>query len=149
MIRLPHLNVFTLDSSRDDYCGSPHANNRHFSELDLHTLTRPPDMTKKSRTSESETEKESMHTRTNKNMLVNISLNQRYSPNFFKELIRQRIITQALSNVFTKGKIAPFYLFNGPRGTGKTSAARIFGFSLNCIDDHDANPYGNCIGCSK
>ena len=149
MIKLSHPNVFTLDSSRDDYCGSPHEKNRCFSELDLHTLTRPPGMTRKSGTSESETKKESIHISTNKNMLVNRSLNQRYSPKFFKELIGQRIITQALSNVFTKGKIAPFYLFNGPRGTGKTSAARIFGFSLNCIDDHDANPYGNCIGCSK
>ena len=120
MIRLPHPNVFTLDSSRDDYCGSPHANNRCFSELDLHTLTRPPDMTRKSGTGESETEKESMHIMTNKNMLVNRILNQKYNPKSFKELIGQRIIAQALSNAITKGKIAPFYLFHGPRGTGKT-----------------------------
>ena len=90
-----------------------------------------------------------MYISTNKNMLVNRSLNQKYSPKSFKELIGQRIITQALSNVFTKGKIAPFYLFYGPRGTGNTSTARIFGFFLNCIDDHNANPYGNCNGCSK
>ena len=90
-----------------------------------------------------------MHIRTNKNMLVNRSLNQKYSPKSFKELIGQRIITQYLSNTITKGKIAPFYLFHGPRGTGKTSAARIFGFDLNCIDDHNAKPYGNCNGCSK
>ena len=69
-----------------------------------------------------------MHISTNKNMLVNRSLNQKYSPRSFKELIKQRIITQSLSNAFTKGKIAPFYLFHGPRGTGKTSAARIFVF---------------------
>ena len=90
-----------------------------------------------------------MHISTNKNMLVNTSLNQKYSPKSFKELIGQRIIAQALSNAITKGKISPFYLFNGPRGTGKTSTTRIFGFALNCIDDHNAKPCGNCNGCSK
>ena len=90
-----------------------------------------------------------MHISTDKNMLVNRNLNQKYSPKSFKELIGKRIIAQALSNAIIKGKIAPFYLFHGPRGTGKTSAARIFGFALNCIDDHNAKPYGNCNGCSK
>ena len=56
LIKSPHLNVFTLESSLDDYHGSPHANNRRFSELDLHTLTKTHHKTRKSGTNEIEIE---------------------------------------------------------------------------------------------
>lgn len=142
----PHTNVLTLDSPLDDYGDSPHVNNRRFSELDLHPLIKTHHRTRKSGISEYETEEESLQMRTNENMLVNRSLSQKYSPKSFEELVGQSIIAQALSSAINKDKIAPFYLFHGPRGTGKTSAARIFGFSLNCMADCNAKPCGNCNG---
>uniref|UniRef100_A0A803LSR6 Uncharacterized protein n=1 Tax=Chenopodium quinoa TaxID=63459 RepID=A0A803LSR6_CHEQI len=53
------------------------------------------------------------------------SLSQRYRPIFFDELIGKNIVVQSLMNSISKGRVAPVYLFPGPRGTGKTSSAKI------------------------
>jgi Holliday junction resolvasome RuvABC ATP-dependent DNA helicase subunit len=53
------------------------------------------------------------------------SFSQKYKPMFFGELIGQNIVVQSLINAAIRGRIAPVYLFQGPRGTGKTSTARI------------------------
>ncbi|XP_073282396.1 protein STICHEL-like, partial [Primulina huaijiensis] len=58
------------------------------------------------------------------------NLCHRYRPMFFEELVGQNIVVQSLTCAITRTRIAPVYLFHGPRGTGKTSAARIFAMAL-------------------
>ncbi|GMI78132.1 STICHEL [Hibiscus trionum] len=77
------------------------------------------------------------------------SLSQKYKPMYFDELIGQNIVVQSLMNAVSKGRIAPFYLFQGPRGTGKSSAARIFSAALNCQTTEDAKPCGYCTECTE
>ncbi|XP_039045904.1 protein STICHEL-like isoform X2 [Hibiscus syriacus] len=77
------------------------------------------------------------------------SLSQKYKPMFFDELIGQNIVVQSLVNAVSKGRIAPFYLFQGPRGTGKSSAARILSAALNCQTTKDVKPCGYCTECTE
>ncbi|XVF26406.1 hypothetical protein REPUB_Repub14bG0013700 [Reevesia pubescens] len=77
------------------------------------------------------------------------SLSQKYKPMFFDELIGQNIVVLSLMNAVSRGRIAPFYLFQGPRGTGKTSIARIFAAALNCLSTEDAKPCGYCTECTE
>ncbi|KAF9690334.1 hypothetical protein SADUNF_Sadunf01G0184700 [Salix dunnii] len=76
------------------------------------------------------------------------SLSQKYKPVFFSELIGQNIVVQSLANAISRGRIAPVYLFQGPRGIGKTSAARIFASALNCTSAEEIKPCGYCRECS-
>ncbi|XP_034702094.1 protein STICHEL [Vitis riparia] len=76
------------------------------------------------------------------------SLSQKYRPMFFDELIGQNIVVQSLVNAISRGRIAPVYLFQGPRGTGKTSTARIFTAALNCLAVGETKPCGICRECS-
>ncbi|KAA8545388.1 hypothetical protein F0562_020172 [Nyssa sinensis] len=76
------------------------------------------------------------------------SLSQKYRPMFFEELIGQNIVVQSLMNAISRGRIAPVYLFQGPRGTGKTSTARIFAAALNCLATKDTKPCGVCRECA-
>jgi DNA polymerase III subunit gamma/tau len=76
------------------------------------------------------------------------SLSQKYKPVFFSELIGQNIVVQSLTNAISRGRIAPVYLFQGPRGIGKTSAARIFASALNCTSAEEIKPCGYCRECS-
>ncbi|CAN0899435.1 Protein STICHEL [Linum grandiflorum] len=76
------------------------------------------------------------------------SLTHKYKPVFFSELIGQNIVVQSLTNSITRGRIAPVYLFQGPRGTGKTSAARIFSSALNCTSSDVTKPCGFCSSCT-
>ncbi|XP_021720793.1 protein STICHEL-like [Chenopodium quinoa] len=76
------------------------------------------------------------------------SLSQRYRPIFFDELIGQNIVVQSLMNSISKGRVAPVYLFQGPRGTGKTSSAKIFAAALNCLATEGTKPCGICRDCS-
>ncbi|KAK3026468.1 hypothetical protein RJ639_041878 [Escallonia herrerae] len=61
------------------------------------------------------------------------TLSQKYRPMFFEELIGQNIVVQSLMNAILRGRVASLYLFQGPRGTGKTSTARVLAAALNCI----------------
>jgi DNA polymerase-3 subunit gamma/tau len=76
-------------------------------------------------------------------------LHHKYRPQTFGELVGQTAIATTLSNALQQQRIAPAYLFCGPRGTGKTSSARILAKSLNCIrQDHPTpSPCGTCDTC--
>lgn len=76
------------------------------------------------------------------------SFSQKYKPMFFRELIGQNIVVQSLINAIGRCRIAPVYLFQGPRGTGKTSTARIFAASLNCLAPDETKPCGYCRECT-
>ncbi|CAN8293510.1 unnamed protein product [Cochlearia groenlandica] len=79
----------------------------------------------------------------------NQSLSHKYKPMFFDELIGQSIVVQSLKNAVKRGKIDRVYLFQGPRGTGKTSTARIFSAALNCeVTTEEMKPCGYCKECS-
>ncbi|GJM87745.1 hypothetical protein PR202_ga03733 [Eleusine coracana subsp. coracana] len=70
------------------------------------------------------------------------SLSQKYRPKAFSEIVGQHIVVQSLNNAVTRERVAPAYLFQGPRGTGKTSAARIFSAALCCLANGDNKPCG-------
>ncbi|XP_074555911.1 protein STICHEL-like [Curcuma longa] len=76
------------------------------------------------------------------------SLSQKYQPRSFDEIIGQNIVVESLANaILRKRRIAPAYLFCGPRGTGKTSVARVFTASLNCLSNKEKKPCWLCREC--
>ena len=76
-----------------------------------------------------------------------IPLYRKYRPQKLEEIVGQEHIKKALANAINMDKIAHAYLFTGPRGTGKTSTARIFAKSLNCKNGPTVNPCGECENC--
>ncbi len=75
------------------------------------------------------------------------SLYRRFRPANFEEVRGQDHVVLALRNAVRDGRVAHAYLFSGPRGTGKTSTARILAMALNCTDLHDGEPCGVCSSC--
>jgi DNA polymerase III subunit gamma/tau len=80
-----------------------------------------------------------------------IPLHHKYRPQTFADLVGQEAIATTLTNALKLQKIAPAYLFTGPRGTGKTSSARILAKSLNCMLSPvpTAQPCGSCDVCQS
>lgn len=76
-----------------------------------------------------------------------IPLYRKYRPQKLDEVVGQEHIKKALANAIEMNKISHAYLFTGPRGTGKTSTARIFAKSLNCVNGPTVNPCGECENC--
>lgn len=74
------------------------------------------------------------------------ALYRKYRPSNFDEVVGQTHIIQTLKNAIIQNRIAHAYLFCGPRGTGKTSIAKIFAKTLNCTNSQDA-PCGVCENC--
>ena len=77
-------------------------------------------------------------------------LHHKYRPQRFDQLVGQEAIAATLVNALRSGRIAPAYLFSGPRGTGKTSSARIMARSLNCLSapGPTPEPCGHCDLCT-
>src|SRR5580693_2674474 len=78
---------------------------------------------------------------------VHQSLYRRFRPQRFAEVRGQDHVTRALLNSVRDGRISHAYLFSGPRGTGKTSTARILAMALNCEHPVEGEPDGTCASC--
>ncbi|MDE6000819.1 MAG: DNA polymerase III subunit gamma/tau [Clostridia bacterium] len=70
-----------------------------------------------------------------------------FRPTTFDTVVRQEHIVRTLKNRIASGKIGHAYLFCGPRGTGKTTLAKIFARAINCENPHDGSPCGKCPTC--
>ncbi len=70
-----------------------------------------------------------------------------YRPQTFQDVVGQEHVTTTLRNALREGRLSHAYLFNGPRGTGKTSAAKIMAKAVNCEQPQDGEPCNQCATC--
>ena len=77
------------------------------------------------------------------------ALYRRWRSRTFAEIIGQEHVTQTLLNALRAGRVAHAYLFSGPRGTGKTTTARVLAKAVNCLDPQDGEPCNRCMICSS
>ncbi len=78
-----------------------------------------------------------------------ISLYRKYRPQTFEELAGEEHVTKTLVNAIKQGRVSHAYLFAGPRGTGKTSTAKILAKSMNCEKGPTAEPDNTCDSCRE
>jgi DNA polymerase III subunit gamma/tau len=78
-----------------------------------------------------------------------IALARKYRPKKFSELLVQDHVAAALRGAVAQGRTAHGYLFAGPRGVGKTTAARTLAMALNCPNQKDGEPCGTCESCTR
>ena len=77
------------------------------------------------------------------------ALYRKFRPSTFEEMVGQEHITKTLRNQIIAGRVGHAYLFNGGRGTGKTSAAKILARAINCINPKDGEPCNECEICKE
>ena len=76
-------------------------------------------------------------------------LYRKYRPNNFDELVGQETVKTLLKDSIINKKISHAYIFSGPRGTGKTSTAKIFAKAINCQNNINGNPCCSCGFCEN
>ncbi|XP_019457452.1 PREDICTED: protein STICHEL-like 2 [Lupinus angustifolius] len=84
---------------------------------------------------------------TSTNLETPRSLCMKFRPKSFSDLVGHNVVGRSLLGAISRGRITSFYLFHGPRGTGKTSASRIFAAALNCLSFEEQRPCGLCREC--
>ena len=78
-----------------------------------------------------------------------IALYRKWRPKSFSDVVGQKQVTEILQKAICLDKIAHAYLFSGPRGTGKTSMAKIFARAINCEHEQNGNPCNTCSICTQ
>ena len=73
------------------------------------------------------------------------ALYRKYRPSTFEEVVGQKHVVMTLQNAIKNNKLAHAYLFCGPRGTGKTSVAKLLAKTINCTSEN--KPCGHCANC--
>ena len=76
-----------------------------------------------------------------------LALYRTFRPSTLNDVVRQEHIVTVLKNQIQTGRVGHAYLFCGPRGTGKTSIAKIFAAAINCLSPKNGSPCGKCAAC--
>jgi len=78
-----------------------------------------------------------------------VALYRKYRPLSFESMVGQEHVTKILKNQIETGKVSHAYIFSGTRGTGKTTAAKVFARAINCLNPKDGEPCNECEACKS